>query len=248
MSRPACAIVVDPNDLFREGLRRILSDAGFRVVSAASILEDSLRHHLDQVPPQLLLLNAADHYVTVAEVRHFKQKYRDTPVVVLSDQFNLDLIIGTLQAGATGLVLKRIDHKTFVKSLHLVMLGHSVFSSPVLNLLCKPLERQIERSAISEVGDYDRGMKVVELAFVSQKFSKRELEILYCLTRGEENKVIARKCEITEATVKVHLKGILRKIPATNRTQAAIWAHQYLPEPGARSIDGVAMNNTRLNA
>ena len=62
-----------------------------------------------------------------------------------------------------------------------------------------------------------------------RKFSNREAEILECLTRGEANKLIARKFDITEATVKVHIKAILRKIQVKNRTQAAIWAQANLP-------------------
>lgn len=56
------------------------------------------------------------------------------------------------------------------------------------------------------------------------KLSEREAQILDGLVKGHANKVIARTCDITEATVKVHMKSILRKIRVTNRTQAAIWA------------------------
>jgi two-component system nitrate/nitrite response regulator NarL len=57
-----------------------------------------------------------------------------------------------------------------------------------------------------------------------QQLSERERQILSCLTRGESYKLIARNCSIAEATVKVHLKTILRKIAVSNRTQAALWA------------------------
>jgi len=56
------------------------------------------------------------------------------------------------------------------------------------------------------------------------KLSERENQILDGLVKGHANKVIARTCDITEATVKVHMKSILRKIRVGNRTQAAIWA------------------------
>src|SRR5262249_32820534 len=56
------------------------------------------------------------------------------------------------------------------------------------------------------------------------KLSEREAQILDGLVQGHANKVIARTCEITEATVKVHMKSILRKIQVANRTQAAVWA------------------------
>jgi two-component system nitrate/nitrite response regulator NarL len=56
------------------------------------------------------------------------------------------------------------------------------------------------------------------------KMSEREAQILDGLVKGLANKVIARKCDMTEATVKVHMKSIMRKIRVANRTQVAIWA------------------------
>jgi len=54
--------------------------------------------------------------------------------------------------------------------------------------------------------------------------SQREEEILRSVVRGHSNKMIARTCGVTDATIKVHMKSILRKIRVANRTQAAIWA------------------------
>jgi two-component system nitrate/nitrite response regulator NarL len=71
------------------------------------------------------------------------------------------------------------------------------------------------------------------------QLSERERQILDGLVRGHANKIIARTCDITEATVKVHMKSILRKIRVSNRTQAAIWAlengnlQQTCPRDGA---------------
>jgi two-component system nitrate/nitrite response regulator NarL len=61
----------------------------------------------------------------------------------------------------------------------------------------------------------------------SPRLSEREAQILDGLVRGHANKVIARSCDITEATVKVHMKSILRKIQVENRTQAAVWALEH---------------------
>ena len=66
----------------------------------------------------------------------------------------------------------------------------------------------------------------------SYGLSERELEILRCLVNGDANKVIANRLDITEATVKVHMKSLLRKIKAGNRTQAAIWALNHGLAPG----------------
>ena len=65
---------------------------------------------------------------------------------------------------------------------------------------------------------------------VARSLSRRELVILRTLTEGASNKIIARKLVITESTVKVHMKAILRKLRLQNRTQAAIWARTHLGE------------------
>ena len=56
------------------------------------------------------------------------------------------------------------------------------------------------------------------------QLSPREMQILRHLLDGDSNKLIGKHLDITEATVKVHLKSLLRKIGVANRTQAAIWA------------------------
>jgi two-component system, NarL family, nitrate/nitrite response regulator NarL len=72
------------------------------------------------------------------------------------------------------------------------------------------------------------------------RLSEREAQILDGLVRGHANKVIARSCDITEATVKVHMKSILRKIQVANRTQAAVWAlengHFAAVEPSSAPV------------
>ena len=74
-----------------------------------------------------------------------------------------------------------------------------------------------------------------------QQLSQRERQILVCLTRGESNKLIARNCSLAEATVKVHLKAILRKIAVRNRTQAALWAlTHYVLDESVSASDQVA--------
>ena len=80
---------------------------------------------------------------------------------------------------------------------------------------------------------------------VPTHLSDREQQVLLCVARGETNKTIARSCSITEATVKAHVKAILRKIALRNRTQAALWAvekgllcHQHLLEQNELSGDG----------
>jgi two-component system nitrate/nitrite response regulator NarL len=75
-------------------------------------------------------------------------------------------------------------------------------------------------AALTEVRTFDHMLR---------NLSHREMGILRCLMQGEPNKTIARRFDITEATVKAHIKAILRKICVRNRTQAAVWAHNHSP-------------------
>src|SRR5215471_4368331 len=124
MPRSTHTFVVDQNALFREGLRRILSATVFRVSRDGRTLEEVLNGLPVHSLPQLLLLSSGpDCLVTATEVQRFKRSYPDARVVVLSDQCDFDSAIAVLRAGANGFVLKRIDYRTFAKSLELIMLG-----------------------------------------------------------------------------------------------------------------------------
>ena len=104
------------------------------------------------------------------------------------------------------------------------MLGESVFPAAALGLLGQP--------------DVDQGTEISHnVDEVSPRgLSARETVILRCLMQGDSNKLIARRFDITEATVKVHVKAILRKIHAKNRTQAAIWAAAIFVPSGKRLL------------
>ncbi|WP_332684181.1 response regulator transcription factor [Bosea sp. (in: a-proteobacteria)] len=118
-------------------------------------------------------------------------------------------------------LLKRINFVTLVKSLELVMLGESLFPADVLMEIGKEhgVEIQVEKEVIAYSPPSSHS---------GRGLSTRETQILKCLIQGDSNKVIARRLQIGEATVKVHIKAILRKIRVQNRTQAAIWAVSHL--------------------
>jgi two-component system nitrate/nitrite response regulator NarL len=78
--------------------------------------------------------------------------------------------------------------------------------------------------------------------------SSRESEILQCLMQGAPNKVIARKLDVAEATVKVHIKAILRKIRVANRTQAAMWAVNHLSAGRSETLSLPSGENLALQS
>jgi two-component system nitrate/nitrite response regulator NarL len=114
-----------------------------------------------------------------------------------------------IQAGADAYLMKDISVDALIQSLRLVMMGEKVFPSHLAALL---------------ISGKAGGTVSVDGAASRKGLSQREMQILQCLLNGDSNKMIANRIGITEATIKVHLKSVLRKINASNRTQAAIWA------------------------
>jgi two-component system nitrate/nitrite response regulator NarL len=236
MSLSTRTVLVDQDELFREGLRRLLTEAAFRVSKGVATLDEALEYFREKDAPELLLLSVSrGHGRTATDVQRFKSNYPQARVVVLSEQCEFDSVLAVLRAGANGFVLKCIDFVTLAKSLRLVMTGQSVLSSSVVDLFVGRLEPKPGTA----IGPTAAGDNTIGGTITSGKFSNREVEILDCLTRGEANKLIARKFDIAEATVKVHIKAILRKIQVSNRTQAAIWAQRYLPAPGKSDLDAL---------
>ncbi len=155
-----------------------------------------------------------------------------TRIVALADQFDLGFVRTAHEAGVNGFCLTASGPEVLIKSLELVTLGESILPFEVLRSLMdaapqnqsQPLQDNTAEPKLSELREC--------------KLSVREAQILGCLMHGTPNKVIARNLDITEATIKVHVKAILRKIGAANRTQAAMWAMDYLPTTRGASLHG----------
>ena len=141
--------------------------------------------------------------------------------MVLADDLSVD--VRAAMGGGADFLIKNVSPEALIQSLQLVMLGEKVFPTNLASML-------LDMTAVSPQHSI-RGL------------SPREQEILQALVTGASNKMIAYKLGITEATVKVHLKTLLRKIDVNNRTQAAIWAMN-----NGFTADGVAVPTRSLQA
>ena len=128
----------------------------------------------------------------------------------MTDEYSIENVGLAFNAGASGYLIKTISCDPLGGALRLISMGEKVFPSQIAESLLDPAWRMARPN-------WNAGREALNL-------SAREIEILRCLVSGEANKVISRRLHITEATVKVHIKAILRKLRVTNRTQAAIWA------------------------
>ena len=219
------SVVVHPNRIFREGLISILAKGPFETACSASSIEEvpiTISGAGEQV---LVLIGVRENSNLAQALSTTKALLPDAHIVVVGDASKRGNVRTALELGATSFVDENIETSTLVKELELVMLGAPVISVSILKQLlghcCTPacIETAVT-PAIDESPPPDT-QKQAEPRF---QLSDRESAILNSLVLGAPNKVIAYQLKITEATVKVHVKAILRKIQVKNRTQAAIWA------------------------
>jgi two-component system nitrate/nitrite response regulator NarL len=218
--RRLATVLVGPGALSREGLTRILSAADFRVMASASSIEGLLLD-LPQDQSILLVIDMGDDpYGVIDQIKLFKKRYPNGRIAVLANRYlpSRDMIVA-FGAGANAYFVKVTTCATFIKSLELIALGETILPPAILPFLADPE---------THTGGHDV-VKASEPRVEAEhphtpQLSARERTILRCLVDGNSNKAIARRFDIAEATVKVHVKCILRKIRVNNRTQAAIWA------------------------
>jgi two-component system nitrate/nitrite response regulator NarL len=208
-------MLVDSDRLFCAALGALLSTTSFRISAEYTSLADATMAVRQGSHPDLILLNLqsgnADELGLLKQLRTSATQSR---IVVLASELTPQIMSGALQAGADGCLNKTMSCEALQRSLHLVMLGEAVFPRSIADLL---ISSGIEEASLTPSS----------LPSLGNELSKREIEILWCLLGGQSNKAIARNLSITESTVKMHFKNVMRKIRAQNRTQAAVWAIQH---------------------
>jgi two-component system nitrate/nitrite response regulator NarL len=173
--------------------------------------------------PVLCLIDAGGSSERVLEaVTSMKSQYPLCKVALIESRHELEFVQAAICAGVDGFCSATGAREVLIKSLELVMLGERLLPSTLVQaLLSQGFGINSPVHATVEVNSPDPRV---------QKLSPREKTILQSIMGGDANKVIARKLEVTEATVKVHVKAILRKVGAANRTQAAMWAAGHLTD------------------
>ena len=210
--------------MVREGIRHILSATRYQVRPEQAIDRIDVLSGFSQEPELLFILDENLHQERSPDiVRSLKLRAPTSRVVVLADSFDMNGMSAILNAGADGYCLATIGCETLVKYLDLVMLGEKVFPAAMVIAALSERTADVPAPRFYSTAEAQR-MQLVASSVPSRMLSAREAEILHCLMEGAPNKTIARKLDVAEATVKVHVKAILRKIRVTNRTQAAMWA------------------------
>ena len=236
--------IIGVGNLFREGLQGLLRRSKFEVVfSAASF--DEVRGDLSTVTPDLAIFAVSrgdDLSGRIEQIRSCHEAFGSVRIVLLTDRLPIEGLRDAAMAGAQAVLSKDITAEVLQRALELVMLGQQLFpaqpdesppprgSTASLVPFARPGSSAIQASGDGRGPGNGTTKSVVHTIFSevsgigrTMSLSERERQILRCLMDGAANKTIARQLTITEATVKVHIKGLLRKIRVNNRTQAAVW-------------------------
>lgn len=210
-------LISDQNQLVREGIARILTSSKMEIVGEMRSLVEVLEAlRAGSVDANLMLADpSTDSDRQFEAMTQIRQEFPGLRIVILTSQFAASWLDRALGAGASGFLPKDMSGDALRFSLELVLLGEQIF--PTIRSV---LEADSTRGAPIPTGPPARAPESIPL-------SRRESQILQCLVDGLPNKTIARNLDMAEATVKVHLKSILRKLNVQNRTQAAIWGMNH---------------------
>lgn len=203
-------MIIDDHPLFRKGVSQIIDDdPNFEVVGEAASGQEGL-DLAEQIQPDLVLLDLNMKGMDGLEtLRRFKQTDLLARYVILTVSDAEDDLMEALKAGADGYLLKDMEPEDLRSNLMKASVGVTVLQDCLTEVLKKALIEPDNRTSAADAG-----------------LTERENEILDCLAEGMNNKNIARKLGISDTTVKVHIKNILRKLNLTSRLEAAVWKHQ----------------------
>jgi len=208
-------LVVDDHTLFRRGLIALLADdARFEIVAEAGDANEGHRRAAAAQPDVILLDNHMPGVNGVDALAGFRDVAPAARVLMLTVSEDERDLAAALRGGARGYLLKTLDSDMLAAAILRAMAGDSVISPEMTSKLVSAFQsRQGEAPAADAAGDPDP----------IHSLSPREREILAHIARGASNKETARELGIAEATVKIHVQHILRKLNLSSRVQAAVY-------------------------
>ena len=202
-------LIIDDHALFRVGLKGLLEQRNIEVVGAAAHGAEGIELAAE-LKPDIILLDLRMPDMGGLEVLPIlREKHPSTPVVMLTTSNEEKDLIKSLRSGAQGYLLKDMEPDELVGALRDIEKGKNVVAQDLTDALARMVQGE------TNIDDN-------EGPFAS--LTPREHEILCLLAEGQSNKLIARNLGISDGTVKLHVKAILRKLGIHSRVEAAVIA------------------------
>jgi two-component system nitrate/nitrite response regulator NarL len=217
-------LLIDDHALVRKGIEELLQSRGVQVVASVGSGEEGVRR-AGELSADLILLDVKMPGMNGIEtLKRLRASGVSAPVVMLTMSREDADLSAALRGGAQGYLLKDIEPEELVPALEATLHGNNV----VARELVGSLARLVRGNAGPEPAARRPTAPFAEL-------TPRELEILECIADGFSNKMIARALDITDGTVKLHVKAILRKLGMRSRVEAAVAAVEHGLGKGRRA-------------
>ncbi len=207
-------LLIDDHALVRKGIEELLQSRGVQVVASVGSGEEGVRR-ARELPADLILLDVKMPGMNGIEtLKQLRASGVGAPVVMLTMSREDADLSAALRGGAQGYLLKDIEPEELVPALEAALRGNNVVARELVGTLARLVGKAPEHAARP-------------LAAPFADLTPRELEILECIADGSSNKMIARELDISDGTVKLHVKAILRKLGMRSRVEAAVSAVEH---------------------
>ncbi len=209
MSSNLRVLIIDDHTLFRDGLQGLLERHNIDVVGSLGDGHEGIRL-AQELKPDIVLLDMRMPNISGLEVlKQLQQNNFDAPIAMLTTSNDERDLVEALRNGAKGYLLKDMEPDDVVAALREIVKGETVVAPNLTQILARVVKGEpILETEPSPIDD----------------LTPREAEILSLLAEGQSNKVIARNLGISDGTVKLHVKAILRKLNIHSRVEAAVIA------------------------
>ena len=202
-------LLIDDHTLFRVGLEGLLTRRSIDVVASIGDGQEGLRS-AQRLDPDIVLLDMRMPDIDgIGVLKKLRESGFQKPIVMLTTSTDERDLVESLRNGAQGYLLKDMEPDELVLALRDIVSGKTVVAPDLAPIRAKVV--QGDGSLPDDSSPFD-------------ELTPRENEILNLLAEGQSNKVIARNLGISDGTVKLHVKAILRKLGVHSRVEAAVIA------------------------
>lgn len=207
-------LLIDDHTLFRAGLCDLLTRRKINVVAAVGSGAEGIKFADEEELDIVLLDMRMPQMDGISVLKKLKEDHPDLPIAMLTTSSDESDLVGALRNGAQGYLLKDMEPDDLVVALRDIIAGKTVVAPDLAPVLASAVQ-----------GDNQAKEEEKEDPFAV--LTPREFEILTLLAEGQSNKVIARNLGISDGTVKLHVKAILRKLNISSRITAAVMAVEH---------------------
>ena len=207
MSNKSSVMLVDDHPLLLKGLKQLLEfESDIEVIAEANNGPDAIRLAED-LDPDLIVLDLNMHGMDGLETLKEMRKVGVTSRIVMLTVSDADEdVVEAISSGADGYLLKDMDPEKLLEQIRRALDGKMVLSEAITEILATAIRKPAPRQQAD-----------------LNNLTNREYEILSLIAKGMSNKVIARELDISDGTVKVHVKHLLKKLGLRSRVEAAVW-------------------------